>query len=74
MVVISLMPAGVLDEDPNNDLWRALYSLTPDGTISVLKKQGLLRVLRPKENNQIMKKALCIKLIASYQRKRYKRS
>ncbi len=63
--VISLMPAGVLNEDSNNDLWSAIYSLTPDGTISVLKEQGLLRVLRAKENNQIVKKALCIKLTAS---------
>lgn len=40
--VISLMPAGVLNEASNNDLWSALYSLTPDRTISVLKKRGLL--------------------------------
>lgn len=42
MPMISLMPAGVFNEDLNKDLWRALYSLTPDRTISVLKKQGLL--------------------------------
>ncbi len=62
MPVISLMLSGVLNEDSNNDLWSAIYSLTPDGTISVLKKQGHIRVLRAKESNQIVKKALCIRL------------
>lgn len=71
--VISLMPSGVLNEDSNNDLWSAIYSLTPDWTFSVQKKQGF-RVLRAKESNHIVKKALCIKLTASYQRKWYKRS
>lgn len=56
MAMISLIPAGVFNEDLNKDLWRALYSLTPDRTISVLKKQGLLnRGLRARENNQMVK-------------------
>jgi len=56
MAMIILMPAGVFNEDLNKDIWRALYSLTPDRTISVLKKQGLFnRDLTARENNQMVK-------------------